>query len=44
MKPFYDSEIESTMRQVYNSFSGKDRRIYAAIEAKKLPSKFLITI
>lgn len=37
MKQFYDSETESMMRQVFESFSEKDRRVYAAIEVKKLP-------
>ncbi len=33
----YSPEIEEQMRIVYNSLSEKDRRIYAAIEAQKLP-------
>jgi len=37
MKRFYEAETEEAMKQVYDSFSEKDRRIYAAIEAKKLP-------
>ena len=37
MEQFYDSETESIMRQVYDSFSEKDRRVYAAVEVKKLP-------
>lgn len=37
MQQFYDSQTERIMRQVYESFSEKDRRIYAAIETKKLP-------
>lgn len=37
MKQFYDSQTESIMRQVYDSFSEKDRRIYAAVEVQKLP-------
>lgn len=37
MKRFYAAEIEMAMKQVYDSFSEKDRRIYAAIESKKLP-------
>jgi len=32
----YDPEIESQMQNLYNSLSEKDRRRYAAIEAKKL--------
>jgi hypothetical protein len=32
----YDSEIEGQMRNFYQSLSEKDRRRYAAIEAKKL--------
>jgi len=35
IKP-YSSEIEAQMRQFYRSLSEKDRRRYAAIEAKKL--------
>lgn len=37
MQRFYDEETESVMRLVYDSFSEKDRRIYAAVEARKLP-------
>ncbi len=33
----YSSEIEKQMRTVYTRLSEKDRRIYAAIEAQKLP-------
>lgn len=33
----YSAEIEEQMRTVYTSLSEKDRRIYAAIEAQKLP-------
>ncbi len=33
----YSAEIEEQMRTVYASLSEKDRRIYAAIEAQKLP-------
>ena len=36
MEQFYDSEIEVAMKRVYDSFSEKDKRIYAAIEVKKL--------
>ena len=32
----YEAEIESQMQNLYNSLSEKDRRRYAAIEAKKL--------
>lgn len=32
----YNSEIEAQMRNFYQSLSEKDRRRYAAIEAKKL--------
>jgi hypothetical protein len=32
----YSSEIEAAMRGFYQSLSEKDRRRYAAIEAKKL--------
>ena len=37
MTKFYRAEVEQSMRQVYGLFSEKDQRIYAAIEAKKLP-------
>lgn len=37
MKRFYTEEIESAMKRVYDSFSEKDRRIYVAVEVKKLP-------
>jgi hypothetical protein len=33
----YAPEIEQPMNTVYESLSEKDRRIYAAIEAHKLP-------
>ena len=33
----YVPEIEQNMKTVYENLSGKDRRIYAAIEAYKLP-------
>jgi len=36
MKNVYGPEIENQMRQLYESFSEKDRRRYAAIEAYKL--------
>ncbi len=36
MKP-YDPETESLMLDFYHHLSEKDRRLYAAIEAKKLP-------
>jgi len=32
----YSDEIETDMRSLYESLSEKDRRRYAAIEAKKL--------
>ncbi len=32
----YSDEIEKDMRSLYDSLSEKDRRRYAAIEAKKL--------
>lgn len=32
----YEPDIEQSMRDFYNSLSEKDRRRYAAIEAKKL--------
>jgi len=36
MQRFYKAEIEGAMKRVYDSFSEKDKRIYAAIEVKKL--------
>ena len=36
MRGVYDRTIENRMRQLYDSFSEKDRRRYAAIEADKL--------
>jgi len=33
----YSAETERQMKAAYNGFSEKDRRIYAAIEAQKLP-------
>lgn len=36
-KKFYEKEIEVKMKEVYDSLSEKQRRIYAAIEADKLP-------
>ena len=36
MKNIYGIEIETQMRKLYESLSEKDRRRYAAIEAKKL--------
>lgn len=36
MKDVYGQDIENQMRQLYESFSEKDRRRYAAIEAYKL--------
>ena len=32
----YSAELENNMKSLYNSLSEKDRRRYAAIEAKKL--------
>ncbi len=32
----YTPEIEAQMRNFYNSLSEKHRRLYAAVEAKKL--------
>ena len=37
---FYPAEIEQMMQQFYETLSEKDRRRYAAIEAKKLGRKF----
>lgn len=37
MERFYEEETELSMKQVYDSFSEKDRRLYAAMEVKKLP-------
>ena len=36
MNKYYDDEIEKPMIQLYDSLSEKDRRRYAAVEAKKL--------
>ena len=33
---FYSSSLESEMKKLYNYFSEKDKRRYAAIEAQKL--------
>jgi hypothetical protein len=33
---YYDSTIEHEMRKFYNTLSEKDKRRYAAVEAKKL--------
>ena len=37
MERFYEAETEIAMKQVYDSFSEKDKRLYAAMEVKKLP-------
>jgi len=37
MERFYEAETEAAMKRVYDSFSEKDKRLYAAIEVKKLP-------
>ena len=36
-REFYDDHIALKMRELYDNLSEKDRRRYAAIEAKKLP-------
>lgn len=36
-KKFYRKQIEVEMKEVHDNLSEKDRRLYAAIEAKKLP-------
>jgi len=33
---FYSSSIDSDIKKLYNSLSEKDKRRYAAIEAKRL--------
>lgn len=37
MKRFYNEAAELSMKQVYDRFSEKDKRLYAAMEVKKLP-------
>lgn len=37
MKRFYNEAIELSMKEVYDHLSEKDRRLYAALEVKKLP-------
>ncbi|MGK5091284.1 hypothetical protein WDW89_04610 [Deltaproteobacteria bacterium TL4] len=37
MDRFYEAETEAAMKRVYDRFSEKDKRLYAAIEVKKLP-------
>jgi hypothetical protein len=37
MTKYYDEETEKQMRLVYQQLSEKDRRLYAAIETRKLP-------
>jgi hypothetical protein len=37
MEPFYPKEIEKLMKRVYHQLSEKDRRLYSAVEAEKLP-------
>jgi len=36
MRKYYDDEIENFMIDLYESLSEKDRRRYAAVEAKKI--------
>ena len=44
MHEYYDAEIEKSMVQFYDSLSEKDRRRYAAVEAKKIGHGGLIYI
>lgn len=37
MQRFYNEATELSMKQVYESLSEKDKRLYAAMEVKKLP-------